>query len=65
MLDVSDPTNPTLMESVPLSTGTATAFSGGANISIANGMIYSGNGFFGFNGLGNSQQGLFAIGLKD
>ena len=61
VVDVSDPTNPTLIESVPLSIGSATAFSGGANISIANGMIYSGNGFFGF----GPQQGLFAIGLKD
>jgi len=61
VLDVSDPTSPTLIQSVPLSIGSATAASLGANISIANGMIYSGNGFFGF----GPQQGLFAIGLKD
>ena len=64
VLDVSDPTDPTLIESVPLSIEfpvPVTAFSGGANISIANGMIYSGNGFFGF----GPQRGLFAIGLKD
>ena len=59
VIDVSDTSNPTLMNAVNLVDpgGSGAAFSAGAHVSVANGQIYTGNGFFG------STPGLFAIGL--
>ena len=59
VLDVSDPSSPKLIQQIPLVFGNVVANSGGSTITIGNGMIYTGNGFFGF----GPQQGLFAIGL--
>lgn len=60
VIDVSDPSHPTLMEEVGLidPASMIPAFSGGAHVSIGNNRIYTGNGFFGF-----SSPGLFSIGL--
>ena len=61
VLDVSDPYNITLIEETVLSFKGRTAISGGSTVSVSDGMIYTGNGFFGF----GPQQGLYAIGLGD
>lgn len=55
--DVSDPGNISLIEEV---TVTPTTGSYGASLSVSDGMIFTGNGFFGF----GEEQGLYAIGLK-
>ena len=59
VIDVSDPTNPTLMESVQL----GSSFSLGAQVSVSDGQIYTGNGALGF--AFGSPSGLFALGLAD
>lgn len=64
VIDVSNPASPALMESVDLtSTGAGPSFSLGAHVSIADGRIYTGNGFFGF--VFGSASGLFSIGLVE
>lgn len=59
-LDVSNPASPKLIQDLPLTWQGQQARGGGAMVSVSNGMIYTGSGFFGF-----SQMGLFAIGLKN
>jgi hypothetical protein len=56
VIDVSDPTDPSLLEAVDLG-----VFSLGAHVSVSGGRIYTGNGVFGF--VFGSLSGLFSIGL--
>lgn len=59
-VDVSNPSNPKLIQDLPLTFRGVTAISGGSMLSVSNGLIYVGNGF-----LGAAPSGLFAVGMKN
>lgn len=64
VIDVSNPASPTLMETVELShPDHGPSYSLGAQVSVANGRIFTGNGAFGFSF--GSTSGLYSIGLAN